>query len=82
MSFPISIPAFCSQTTADLTERTVTTLSLAGKDVVGAAASQAAQSSYLPLEVMLVILGSLLVSGFMLLLRESRIEKRNTSRGR
>lgn len=62
--------------------QTVNSLALAGKDVVGAAASQAASSQHLPLEVTLVVLSGLLVSGFLLLLRESRIEKRQASRPR
>ena len=62
----------------DAVERSVTNLSLAGKDVIGSAASQTANSPALPIEAMLAILAGLLLSAFVLLLRESRIETRET----
>ncbi len=62
----------------DAVEWSVTTLSLAGKDVIGSAASQTANSPVLPIEAMLAILAGLLLSAFVLLLRESRIETRET----
>lgn len=59
----------------------VNALSLGGKDVIAARAQDVAGSSILPLEVLIVLIGALLVSGFLLLLRESRIE-RNAARNK
>ena len=51
-------------------------LSLGGKDFLSARAVEVAGSPVLPLEVVIVMIGALLVSGFALLLRETRIERR------
>lgn len=54
----------------------VNALSLGGKDFLSARAVEVAGSPVLPLEVVIVMIGGLLVSGFALLLRETRIERR------
>lgn len=50
-------------------------LSAGGKDVVGTKAAEAVSSGVFPLEVAFILIGCLLVSGFVLLARESRLEK-------
>lgn len=54
----------------------VNALSLGGKDVIAARAQDVAGSSILPLQVLIVLISALLVSGFLLLARESRIERK------
>ncbi|MCH2456979.1 MAG: hypothetical protein MK186_02900 [Henriciella sp.] len=54
----------------------VNALSLGGKDFLSARAVEVTGSPVLPLEVVIVMIGGLLVSGFALLLRETRIERR------
>jgi hypothetical protein len=61
-------------------EATVNSLSVAGKDVMAAQAQDTTQAGIMPLGVIIAILVGLLTSGFLLLLHESKVEKRK-SRG-
>ncbi|MEM5517953.1 hypothetical protein WNY37_13425 [Henriciella sp. AS95] len=55
-----------------------TALISSGQDIINAKAGQAINAGFFPLEVALVVLGCLMVTGVMLLMRESRIEDRST----
>lgn len=66
------------QMAADGTGSTIQQASLAagGKDIAAARATEAVAAGYFPIEVACIVLGCLILTGFALLARESRIEKR------
>ena len=80
MTFALSTAASLILKAAEGSQATVNTLSMAGKDVIGAQASAATEAGFLPIQVAFVVMGCLMVSGFVLLLRESRIEQRDSRR--
>ncbi|WP_018147660.1 hypothetical protein [Henriciella marina] len=75
----LATAASAIQSSGDKLTGSVTALSLGGKDVLSARALEATGSSVLPLEVVLILIGAMLVSGFALLLRETRIERKSSS---
>ncbi|MGB3624527.1 MAG: hypothetical protein WA989_01780 [Henriciella sp.] len=74
----MTLNSVLSQMAADSAGSTIQHANLAsgGQDLMGAKASQAVAAGFFPLEVAFVVLACLIVSGFVLLARESRIEKR------
>ena len=63
-----------SQTQAPVREQAMS-VGKANTEVITGRASEATSVGIFPLEVALVVVGCLIVSGFLLLMRESRIEK-------
>ncbi len=53
-----------------------TTIMSAGQDVLGAKAGETMSAGIFPLEVAFIVLGCLVVSGILLLMREARMENR------
>lgn len=77
MTAPLSTLTLFAADAVESTSHAVSNLSSATHNAIGTKAAQTAQSGIFPVETAFIVLGCLLVTGFVLLLRESQIERRH-----